>query len=972
MKKQLTILLVALITLTTHSQLDNTVSINDLLKGDIDKMVSPATPEAYSLGKYGDIPIDERLGMINFQIQLYEIKLAGYSLPIYLSYAYSGLKVEEDAGIVGLGWSLHAGGLISRQIKGLGPDERAHGYLSSHIGENYVLPFFNSTITDDALLYLKKMSLANNTFVFGDTEPDIFKINMENLHGNYSHNPFGEPVKFPQTNYIIKDRFNAGLPDGVIKLIDDKGVKYDFSEPVITEYTNDQVGIGIYVNEWWVKKIEVPNTYKTIEFEYLTQSNSLPITYNKTRKSEYKVTRSNYSHTGSANICNSIHSGHFTLYQAYSINRKFIKEIVFPEGRLLFDVQKAPISNYYYLNRIDVQRKTANGNYENMYYYLFEFNDVNNDKKLLLKVRKFNNNDVEIPFYEMEYTGTVYNSLNTNSQDKWGYYNGHYNQNLLDGNREPVFNKAILGSLNKIIYPAKGYSTIEYEENRFITANQDVVAGGIRVKEIKSCTDANNCITTTYSYIDENGYTSGKFIVPNEIKYKTQRITNTIIFSDFGHEECDVLRESVTSATPLIGLGGGYVFYDRVVIDDSKGRIIKIFDDNFPLVYTDYANEQYWKKGKPLQQIKQKKEGSTYTTVATTDYEYTSNYPYPPANDAQHKQFAIGTNIDIVHYKYLNNGLLDTSFETSLGLHIIRPEFYQMTKKTDKMYYSSGEVTQVSNYEYDDLTGNLKMKSKGNSLGGEEKIEYAYAYDIESTTSLGNIPLSQEELGAYIMMQSPTETHPDRQNRISEPIETKLYNIDNNGQELILGTRRTTYKNYEFTIMVNGQPVIENNITMPNKVYASKNGHDLEEKIIYHNYDIYGNPIEVSKAEDTHIYYVWGYNHSRLLAEIVNLKGTDINSNIQSLIDTVITVSDYDIDSSSEDALRTALNNLRNALPDNTQMTFYTYDPLVGVTSITDPKGDTQFYIYDSFNRLKQIKDKDGHILKEYDYHYKP
>ena len=55
----------------------------------------------------------------------------------------------------------------------------------------------------------------------------------------------------------------------------------------------------------------------------------------------------------------------------------------------------------------------------------------------------------------------------------------------------------------------------------------------------------------------------------------------------------------------------------------------------------------------------------------------------------------------------------------------------------------------------------------------------------------------------------------------------------------------------------------------------------------------------------------------------------------------------------------------------NAMISTYTYDPLVGVTSVTDARGYSTYYEYDTYNRLKAIKDADGNLVQTQEYNYK-
>jgi YD repeat-containing protein len=77
---------------------------------------------------------------------------------------------------------------------------------------------------------------------------------------------------------------------------------------------------------------------------------------------------------------------------------------------------------------------------------------------------------------------------------------------------------------------------------------------------------------------------------------------------------------------------------------------------------------------------------------------------------------------------------------------------------------------------------------------------------------------------------------------------------------------------------------------------------------------------------------------------------------------------------SSPDIVIGSANNVIDEVrfyPKDAQMTTFTYDPLVGMTSATDAAGVTTFYEYDDWQRLKRVKDENGNIVKQQVYHYK-
>jgi hypothetical protein len=82
----------------------------------------PQSPATAAFTRYGDVPVDLSTGVPDISIPIYTLSGHGINVPVSISYHASGIKVQDVASVVGLGWTLNAGGVITRSVLGQ-PDE---------------------------------------------------------------------------------------------------------------------------------------------------------------------------------------------------------------------------------------------------------------------------------------------------------------------------------------------------------------------------------------------------------------------------------------------------------------------------------------------------------------------------------------------------------------------------------------------------------------------------------------------------------------------------------------------------------------------------------------------------------------------------------------------------------------------------------------------------------------------------------
>ena len=196
---------------------------------------------------------------------------------------------------------------------------------------------------------------------------------------------------------------------------------------------------------------------------------------------------------------------------------------------------------------------------------------------------------------------------------------------------------------------------------------------------------------------------------------------------------------------------------------------------------------------------------------------------------------------------------------------------------------------------------------------------------------------------------APVETYYDKYDLMGQKIGTIKANITQyHGSSpfpvKVYETQSTGFVNFTPAQLL-GRGTIKSNAYKPKMNYLFINGDLVQE----------------NKENDINTCYLYGYNKQYPIAKII---GSDFYT-AYSYVSQVL-VNDPMTD---DQTMRSHLNALRS-IP-NTQVTTYTYRPLVGMTSETAPDGKTIFYEYDNFGQLKLVRNQDGNIVKTYQYNYR-
>lgn len=480
---------------------------------------TPPTPEAYAVTKYVDIPMDYSSGVPPISIPLYTLKCGNIELPITLNYNASGIKVEEIATWVGLGWNLSTGPTLIRTVQG-NPDEAGTGFRNP--------PYI--TINDSTFKYsiLYHSELAYNSFERNYIEQTVQPTGQIDLGADIYHfNALGYSGKFywsqqtesfiitPHQNILLEEHsgYIITLPNGikchytVPELLTSAQTKSYNSGTNSWDATYQNSSNTPYATAWHISLIEDPNG-NTISFNYniefgVKEFGRNGITYKPLagHTQPYLYTKGYYLNTYNKPVLSSIETSDGDKI-IFKLNESDRLDVV-NKGKHLNSINiytnynsylKSYVFNYFY-------KTSSDGAPLDVLTYFPGISGIDNSSRKRLFLNSIQEGNFvsldTFPKYYFEYINIDLPNRFSTSQDYWGYYNGKNNGEFLipilpdypSNIGFPVFLSANkfkrliydniyvsadrridttltqAGLLKKIIYPTGGYTEYEFQQN---------------------------------------------------------------------------------------------------------------------------------------------------------------------------------------------------------------------------------------------------------------------------------------------------------------------------------------------------------------------------------------------------------------------------------------------------------------------------------------------------------------------------
>lgn len=455
------------------------------------KMVDflPPAPNAAAIIKHDALSINKNNGSPSFNIPLFTVKGNKLAANISIGYSSTGIKVDEIASRVGMGWALNAGGVVTRTVRGV-VDE----------WNNRVAPY-SDPIQQNCGNYNFMNNVASSLNCNGpgcngsDAEPDLFNFSMNGQSGSFVYDANGNPVLIPADKYKIQK--NLGGSDWDFIITDLAGIEYYFGGTGAVEKTKRLSNCGksfdsYIANSWYLTKIKHPNG-ETINFTYVAHNyeydNGVSQTFywanplvdmDAPPNSGVGCASGDCPPAPTATKCVNRTSTQGVLLNTISCNNDIIS-FLYQSRQDCTDKLVQKISHYNNTEHIETFNFFYNEQVSNSTYLNENNGTYNNYTPYLTDLQKLSSDLSLANTHRFVYDDPAGRPPRLSfSQDHWGYFNGRINTSFIPrhtdplltykfpaatANREPDPAFAKKGMLTKIVYPTGGIDYIDYESN---------------------------------------------------------------------------------------------------------------------------------------------------------------------------------------------------------------------------------------------------------------------------------------------------------------------------------------------------------------------------------------------------------------------------------------------------------------------------------------------------------------------------
>ncbi|SEK63878.1 YD repeat-containing protein [Parapedobacter koreensis] len=492
--------------------------------------MSLPSPNAASLGLYGEYPVSHFTGTPQISIPLHLLQSGEVTVPIVLDCHASGFRPDMHPGWVGMSWNLLAGGVISRVIRDM-PDEYNNGNLSygANNGFYYNHAAINSTSWDTPTFMENiAQSLELST---KDTEADEFMFYANGLSGTFYMGHDGQwrvrsdrPIKVTFNGSFLSVPFSppTGSPFSYLgyfksfsgfTITDENGVQYTFGGTTdAIEYSMEffrQHDNHWIANSWYLTKItyplgdEVSFTYERDGFVnqmMIAVNNSINIrkvelgtwpvicsgqyhpinqsyegmlispvylTKIQAKHEEIKFQRSNSTELRYAQ---SVYDWRYSQWSAYSTYPSFLP---FLETNDNNDTYPANLSKLQW-KKLDQIRVEVDGELKKA--FNFTYSASTSQRLTLQSVREQGSSGGLLKPYIFAYNTSVsLPAYLANRNDHWGFYNNTYADisntstyyTTYYNYRQPNATYLQAGTISRITYPTGGVTDFTFEPHYY-------------------------------------------------------------------------------------------------------------------------------------------------------------------------------------------------------------------------------------------------------------------------------------------------------------------------------------------------------------------------------------------------------------------------------------------------------------------------------------------------------------------------